>query len=422
MVRVLYALGIVFLVAALAAAAVGLFDRWNTHRWSDPLAATLQSLSLSSLPPLPPDPSNAYASDPRAAALGHALFFDPRFSANERVSCATCHQPGRAFSDGLPRAVGVGTARRSAMPLIGAAYNPWFNADGRADSLWAQALGPLEDINEHGGTRTQYAHLIAAHYREDYEAIFGPLPDLSGLPASAGPLPGEAGTAWDSMSLEQQDAVTRVYVNMAKAIAAYQSRLLPGPSRFDAYAAAQQAGDYAQMRALFNRDEAAGLRLFIGKARCIECHNGPMLTNNDFQNVGSPFAPGIDLDTGRLDGVELVLASPFNCMGSYSDADPEQCLELKFARSGNDELEGAFRTPSLRNIALTAPYLHAGQFATLHEVIEHYNNPPRSAVGHNHLTPLDLSDREMAQLEAFLRTLDSPPAVEPEWLQAPSLP
>jgi cytochrome c peroxidase len=417
MARVLYGLGIFFLAAGLVAVVVGLVDRWNTHRWNEQQVTAIRSLALSSLPPLPPDPSNAYAADPRAAELGRALFFDPRFSANGQVSCATCHQVERAFTDGLPRAAGVGLAKRSAMPLIGAAYNVWFNHDGRADSLWAQALGPLEDPNEHGGTRTQFAHLIAAHYRQPYEAIFGTLPDLSALPASAAPLEGEAGAAWDAMTPDQQDAVNRVFVNMAKAIAAYQSKLLPGPSRFDLYADALQAGKMAEMRALLSRDEAAGLRLFISKARCIECHNGPMLTNNDFQNVGSPNTAGLDPDLGRLTGVETALANPFNCLGLYSDAGPDDCQELKFARSEIDELEGAFRTPSLRNVALTAPYFHAGQIATLHEVIEHYNNPPRSDVGHNHLTPLELNDREMAQLEAFLGTLNSPPAVDEVWLR-----
>jgi cytochrome c peroxidase len=417
MIRTLYALGILLILGGIVAFVSSQIDRWTTHRWSDQEQTALRSLSINNLPSFPTDPSNAYVDNLQAAQLGRALFFDPRFSENGRVSCATCHQPERAFTDGLGRAVGIGTASRSAMPLIGVAYNPWFTADGRADSLWAQALGPMENPVEHGGSRTQYAHLIAEHYREPYEAIFGPLPDLSTLPARAGPLEGEPGKAWEAMTTGDQDAVTRVYVNMAKAIAAYQSRLIPGPSRFDYYVFAMEENDLNSMRDLLNRDEAAGLRLFIGKARCIECHNGPMLTNNDFQNVGTPNMPGLEPDKGRLVGIELALDSPFNCLGPYSDAGPEDCQELRFARSGNDELEGAFRTPSLRNVGLTAPYMHAGQYTTLHAVIDHYNNPPRSDVGHNHLTPLELNEREMAHLEAFLRTLDSPAAVEPEWLQ-----
>src|SRR5690606_15553813 len=107
------------------------------------------SLSIKSLPPLPPDPSNRYGDDPRAAALGHQLFFDTRLSANGKVSCATCHDPGRDFQDGLPLAVGVGTNTRRTMPIAGTAYSPWMFWDGRKDSQWSQALGPLESPVEH---------------------------------------------------------------------------------------------------------------------------------------------------------------------------------------------------------------------------------------------------------------------------------
>lgn len=417
--RLLIAGGVVLVIAAALALVIPNVLERAAHRWSEQEVSVLRSLWIESLPPLPPDPSNRVADDPRAARLGHALFFDKRLSANGQVACATCHQPERAFTDGLPRAVGIGQTERGAMTLIGAAYSPWFFHDGRADSMWAQALGPLESPVEHGGSRTRYARLIAEHYRQEYEEIFGPLPDLTGLPEDAGPLDGPAGEAWQAMTPEQQEAITRVYVNIGKAIAAYERKLLPGPARFDDYVRAVVENDMEGMRAAFTPDEAAGLRLFLSKARCLECHNGPLLTNNAFQNVATPPLEGLPPDPGRIDGVKLALGSPFNCLGPYSDAQESDCSELKFTRVDDEELIGAFRTPTLRNVAQTAPYMHAGQFKTLREVIEHYNNMPPSVIGHNHLGPLGLTERELAQLEAFLRTLDSPPAADPQWLAPP---
>ena len=108
-------------------------------------------LSLGALEALPPDPSNRWAEDERAADLGHRLFFDARLSANGRVSCATCHDPDRDFQDGVPLAKGVGTTERRTMPVAATAYSPFLFWDGRKDSQWAQALGPLESPVEHGG-------------------------------------------------------------------------------------------------------------------------------------------------------------------------------------------------------------------------------------------------------------------------------
>ena len=107
-------------------------------------------------------------------------------------------------------------------------------------------------------------------------------------------------------------------------------------------------------------DEIAGLRLFIGKAHCINCHNGPLFTNFEFHNTAVPNTPGFPLDHGRRDGVALLKASEFNCLGTYSDAAPEECGETRFLKVGGATFDGSFRTPTLRNVAETAPYMHAG--------------------------------------------------------------
>ena len=408
-------------LVAGAALALAACQPASPHQWSADEQATLQGLSLDTLPPLPSDPSNAYADDPAAAALGHQLFFDERFSANGEVACATCHLPEQQFQDGLPLAKGVGTTTRRTMGIIGTAYSPWLFWDGRKDSQWSQALGPWESPVEHGGDRTQYAHLVAAYYAAEYEALFGPLPDLSGLPAHAGPAVGQAAAvaAWAALSPAQQDAVSQIYANLGKAVAAYERQLLPGATRFDAYVEAVLAGDLETAAATYTADEAAGLRLFIGEANCTDCHNGPLLTNNDFHNTGVPPVPGLPEDTGRLLGAQKVLADEFNCLGPYSDAAPEQCGELRFLVADDHDLNRKFRPPSLRGVAERAPFMHAGQFATLEDVLDHYSTAPASPAGHSELEPLRLSESETAQLIAFLHTLSGPVEAEARWLAAP---
>lgn len=407
----------------LAAAAIALWAANNRHSWNEAEVAALRGLWIGSLPALPPDPSNTYADDPRAAKLGQKLFFDTRFSSNGEVSCGTCHQPELMFTDGLSLAEGVGTTTRKTMTIIGTAYSPWQFWDGRKDSQWAQALAPLESAVEHGSARTQYAHLIAEFYRAEYESIFGPLPDFSDqdrFPAVAGPVDAPAArAAWESMASADRDAVTQIFVNMGKAIAAYERLIQPAPSRFDLYVEALLNGDRQAMNTALTPDEVAGLRLFIGRAECVQCHNGPLFTNNDFHNTGVPTGQGLSVDNGRASGVHLLLNDEFNCLGQWSDASEQDCAELRFVVSEGEQLEGAFKPSTLRNIAETAPYMHAGQFSSLDEVLVHYNHPPISPVGHSELKPLGLTERERAQVVAFLRALSGGVDAPPELLQAP---
>ncbi|NNE36723.1 MAG: hypothetical protein HKN08_00335, partial [Gammaproteobacteria bacterium] len=109
----------------------------DPHQWTNDELAILESLSLDSLPPLPPQPSNAVADNPAAAKFGHQLFFDTRLSSNGEVSCGSCHKPEFKFTDRLPRAQGVGVTPRKTMTIIGMAYAPWLFWDGRKDSLWS---------------------------------------------------------------------------------------------------------------------------------------------------------------------------------------------------------------------------------------------------------------------------------------------
>ncbi len=364
-------------------------------QWSRQELALLESLSLTNLPPLPSDPGNAVADNSEAAEFGHHLFFDRRMSADGNVSCAECHQPEHHFTDRLPVAEGLGTVERNTMSLVGVAYSPWFFWDGRKDSLWAQALEPLENPLEHGSDRNEIAALIKSDqdYQQRYQRVFGSGPD--------------------------QQSNDRIFANIGKALSAYQRKLLPGPTRFDDYVASLDSSNNEAENEILTDNERAGLRLFIGKAQCINCHNGPLFTNNAFHNTAVLSADGTLPSLGRAAGLRLAQDDPFNCLGDFSDATQAECSELRFAKGGDDML-GAQRAPSLRDVSKTAPYMHAGQFADLADVIEHYNNAELSMIGHNEAKPLGLRAIEKKQLESFLHTLNGPIATDPRWLSPPA--
>jgi len=190
----------IFLFAIIIVGIVlaGVWISTQPKTWTSAEIKTLRSLWIGSLPPVPDDGSNAVANNPQAASFGYQLFFDTRLSGNENVSCATCHQPERFFTDGLKVAQGKKVGIRNTMSIIGAAYSPWMFWDGRKDSLWSQALSPLESPIEHAGSRMQYALLVSRdeNYRTIYETLFEPPPDLSDgsrFPAAARLASGQAG-------------------------------------------------------------------------------------------------------------------------------------------------------------------------------------------------------------------------------------
>lgn len=394
--------------------------------WSVDETAVINTLRLGKLAPAPLDPSNAVDGKDDAVQLGKRLFGDVRFSGNGKVSCASCHSPDKQFQDGLPVSRGVGTGSRRAMPVVGVGHSPWLFWDGRKDSAWAQALGPLEDGVEHGGNRTRYARLIQSHYKLEYEALFGPMPRFGDAPQDAGPQGSAAErAAWDALPRERRDEISRVFANMGKAIAAYEKTLAYGEARFDKYANAVAARDPSGQRVLTSQ-ELNGLRLFIGKAQCVTCHNGPMFTDQAFHNTGVPQRDANKPDRGRAAALLKVKQDEFNCLGPFSDAKAEACQELAFMTTDGAGLEAAFKTPSLRNAALRPPYMHAGQFSSLDEVLMHYVRAPAATVGHSELAhgkpghterkPIQLSAQEISDLALFLGTL-SGPVVE----RAPSL-
>jgi cytochrome c peroxidase len=223
---------------------------------------------------------------------------------------------------------------------------------------------------------------------------------------------------WNRLDSQTQTTVSRIFSNLGKAIAAYERKLIPGPAKFDRHVAQLAQKTNAEQDSIMSNAEIAGLKLFIGKAQCATCHNGPLLTNHEFHNTGVLAPSGQLPSMGRYNGIRLAREDPFNCLGKFSDAEAKDCVELRFARDSND-LVGAQKTPTLRNVSLTAPYMHGGQLSTLEQVIEHYDKAPTSMLNHNEAKALGLRAIEKSQLKDFLLTLTAPLAVEEKWLRAP---
>lgn len=374
----------------------------------------------------PADPTNSVADDPRAAQLGKRLFFDLRLSGDASLNCAHCHDPKLAFSDGKPLSEGKGTAGRNAPGLINAAYQRWLFWDGRADTLWSQALQPIENPVEMDGNRVELAHRLAndAQLNDEYERVFGALPEMDLWPRAARPEAGDTplGRAWSSMLPPEQDAANRVFANLGKALAAYERQLVGGHSAFDRFARGLAGGDEQDLAAM-DLPAQRGLKLFIGKAGCRQCHTGPLLSDGEFHDLQlRPLSGGERTDPARLAAIARVESDPFNAAGNYSDSHADEATEHLRYLGHNPELWGAIRTPSLRNVALTPPYMDQGQLADLEAVLRFYSTREGAAPAGHHqekvLQPLNLSDVEMVDLIAFLRALTEDPVPEP-WREPP---
>ncbi|MFO0659966.1 MAG: cytochrome c peroxidase [Polyangiaceae bacterium] len=374
-------------------------NRFDPERWE-----LIQTFA----PPtsVPPDPTNAFADNPAAAALGQTLFGDPSLAGPTNVSCSTCHDPTKGFTDQKPVSTGVGTGTLSAPSITMAKYDRWMFWDGRADSLWAQAIGPIENPIEMGGTRLDVVHRIATTYRTSYESIFGALPDGVDDPQLF-PASGKPGDAeYDALPSDRRDAIDRIYVNVGKAIAAYE-RTIPTPtSRLDDYVA-------GNLDALTAQERDGLLQFFIGG--CATCHWGLSFSDHAFHNVLMPSTEGAPIARGRIDGLPKVVASPFNASGPFSDDPTARPDETGLTPSS--DLLGQMKTPTLRGLIDTAPYGHAGTFADFDKLIEHYTfvDPPKvdPAVSGERdiaLRKFHSKDADRAAFIAFLKAVGGAPA------------
>lgn len=280
---------------------------------------------------------------PARAELGKALFFDPRLSGSDWISCATCHNPALGWSDGLRTGYGHGMNRlgRATPTIINAAFNPIQMWDGRKPNLEEQALGP-----------------ISADVEMNME--------LAGLVKKLEQIPG-----YRPMFEKAYPGAGVTGNTIGKAIASFERTVLSTESPFDRWRMGnEKAVDDSVKR---------GFALFTGKANCVTCHQGFNFTDNGFHNIGvKDLGPAPDL--GR-----------FN--------------ERKIA-----SMKGAFKTPTLRDIALTKPYMRNGIYGTLEEVVEHYDRggDVKDNLSPN-IKPLNLTAREKADLVAFMKSLTGAP-------------
>ncbi|MDG2054216.1 MAG: cytochrome c peroxidase [Phycisphaerales bacterium] len=375
------------------------------------------------LPQLPADSTNMYAEDEAAVALGHRLFFEKRLSGNGQLSCMSCHDPSQAFTDGLKVASGAGQVSRNTPTLLNVAHQRWFFWDGRMDTLWGQALEPIERSKEMDGDRVSVARLLITDQtlRQAYESAFGPLPlpkATASWPERAAPRfdDSQISAAWASMPAGQQAVVNEIFVNTGKSIAAYERKLVTGPSPFDLYVQGMTQDATALPQGM-TPSAVRGAALFVGRANCRMCHVGALLSDGEFHSVGIVGNAGDVMQLpGRFDGVRQLQANPFRAAGIYSDDPTGKQAKLAGRLVGGPELWGQIRTPSLRNVAQTAPYMHNGQFASLEEVLAYYSTLDGAIFPGHHqeaiLEPLGLTEQEQADLKAFLESLTGTPPEE----------
>jgi cytochrome c peroxidase len=371
-------------------------------------------LELSPVPEPPDDPTNAVFKSAAAARLGRALFFDGRLSADGSVSCSKCHSPALSWTDGKPVGFGLSGLSRHTMTLWNVAQNRWFFWDGRKDSLWSQALGPLEDAREHGTSRLAILHVIAGDpgYVRAWREVFGELPPLDDarrFPPEGRPVPGEPehphAVAWATMAPEDQELVSRAFANVGKAIAAFERLLVSRAAPFDRFVEGLRTNDPEKLAAL-DASAQRGARIFVGEGKCVVCHDGPTFTDLEFHDNRAPIGEGGD--PGRRLGLRRLRDDPFNALGAFAD-DGGETGRIKLDLLVRDNHLGKqFKTPTLRNVARTAPYMHEGQLASLAEVVHFYSrleNASPENPSERIVQPLDLSAGEEADLVAFLESL-----------------
>lgn len=410
----------------------------------------IEELSPARLPSPPQDRSNRFADDPKAAALGRKFFFDSGFSGalldgdnngspatlgrkgeTGKVACAGCHLSNGGFSDTRSPSKQISLASgwgvRKAISLLDVGQEKLLMWDGRRDALYNQVFAAIESRLEMNSSRLYVAEQIFKRYRAEYEAIFGPLPPLdeakrfppltaeqSGChpdhmdakaicPGAMHGIPGDH-AEYDHLSAADKEAVDRVVANFGKAIAAYERKLICGPTHFDRWARGNENLKPAEMR---------GLKLFIGKARCVTCHSGPYFSDFQFHNLGLRPRPvasafGDMNDPGAYAGLTEANRDPLNVRGKMSDGDDGRLPERVGA-----SLRGAFKTPKLRCVSSRPSFMHTAQYTDLKSLIDFFNRGGDSAGPvKGELKPLYLSESEKSDLLAFLKSLDGPGATQ----------
>lgn len=355
-----------------------------------------EARKILSLGPWPPparrDPSNHFSGRPDAAAFGRALFFDEGLSRFGALACASCHKPDKAWTDGRARASAAAALDRNTPALLNLRYMRWFGWDGGADTLWMQSIRPLLDPREMAASPQHIQNRITGspQHRAAYRTLTGTDP--------------------------RRSPPVLVLVTAAKALAAFQETLVTPRTTFDAFRDGLARGDHTAIGAY---PEAArrGLRIFVGRAQCSHCHSGPLLSNGEFYAATHEKEPRLQgaasgrPDTGRADGIAKLKASPYSRLGAFTDDRRRSGSAETRAAIAAPGVEGAFRVPSLRGVALTAPYLHDGSRPTLADAVRHLADAGAGPIRGS--TPLTvaasaLSASDVDDLVAFINTLSEP--------------
>jgi cytochrome c peroxidase len=338
-------------------------------------------------PPFVPDPSNRVSGQRQAIELGRRLFRDPRMSPVGYIACVTCHQPDRAFTDLRARAHGLADLPRNTPALANLRQQRWYGWGGASDSLWVASIRPMLDPREFDADATSITRIFERdpELAACYQAVFGQAP--------------------------QRDA-QRTIVDVGKAMAAFQETLVTGRTAFDDFRDAVLAGD-RKAQALYPAAARRGLQLFVGDAGCVRCHSGPALSDGDFHPGPGPQSAQLPLnDNGRRDDLRSLQAHPLRLAGGHSDA------AIQGSAAGPPQAPpppGLFRTPGLRNVAVTGPYMHDGRFEDLRESLQHGLAP----AGDPQATRQALTADAREDLVAFLGTLTDRDGARRPWSTEP---
>ncbi|MDA1098476.1 MAG: hypothetical protein O2967_05770 [Proteobacteria bacterium] len=337
-------------------------------------------------PGIAPDSTNRVSGEASAIALGERLFADPRLSSTGTVACATCHVAALAFTDGQPLGRGLRPLVRNTPTVLNARFNRWYGWAGAVDTLWGASIRPLLAPSEMAATEDHVARLLVADaaLASLFKTAFGV--NSNALPAG------------------------EILVAVGKALAAFQETLMTGRTPFDAFRDALASNDGTAM-ARYTQSAQRGLKIFVGRGRCSFCHMGSSFTNGEFDDAGiSYFISAGKVDKGRYEGIRHFRQSSFSGSGGHSDNPHDANANLTRHVSLQQRDWGAFKVPSLRNVAQTAPYMHNGSLASLHDVARHYseiNTERLHTNGTAILRPLHLTAVEIDDLVAFLESLTS---------------
>ena len=343
---------------------------------------------ISQFGPWPPkdksfDLTNSLDQDPRAIELGKKLFFDTNLSANSQVSCATCHQPNKSFTDQSPLSIGLDLGIRNTPTLLNIKHKHWYGWGGDTDTLWGASIRALLSSTEMKLDTKKVSTYLQVNQDKYRDLVTHPI--------------------WKNAQTEQDKLAF-----IGKLLASYQSKLMSPKSEFDLFREALLTQNKEQM-SRYSQAKIKGLKLFIGKGNCHFCHSGPLFSNNEFADVGmSYFDRKGKVDKGRYQGIKNLKKSPFSSLGIYNDDTSNQSKILAKHVTLKHRNFGEFMVPSLRNLTSTAPYMHQGSLANLAAVIEHYSNIDEERLhtdGAAILKPLKLSAEEKANLKAFLESL-----------------